>query len=161
MNLLRSPFLVFKITPGIFILIKDLIIPLLVKHVRGNQVLDYFPEIAQHVLKVFPPIDEVTDIISGTGKWQTLIKKFPLPPDLADKNMCAAWAKPEMYFDAQIRRNTSGFALAAPDVVERGLKRLQHDLKSGQWDSKYGHLRRRKHFDAGFRFLKFTEPKKR
>ena len=122
---------------------------------------DYFPEIARHVFKVFPPIDEVADIISGIGKWQTLIKKFPLPPDLADRNMCSAWAKPEMYFDAQMRRNTSGFALASPAAVERGLKRLQHDLQSGQWDSKYGHLRRRKYFDAGFRFLRFTEPKRR
>ena len=122
---------------------------------------DYFPDIARHVLKVFPPIDEVIDIISGTGKWQTLIKKFPLPPDLADRNMCSAWAKPEMYFDAHMRQNTSGFALASPATVEGGLKRLQHDLESGQWDSKYGHLRRRKYFDAGFRFLVFTAPKRR
>jgi ubiquinone/menaquinone biosynthesis C-methylase UbiE len=122
---------------------------------------DYFPEISQHVFKVFPPIDEVAGIISGTGKWQTLIKKFPLPPDLADRNMCSAWAKPEIYLDAQMRQNTSGFALASPAVVERGLKRLKHDLQSGQWDSKYGHLRRRKYFDAGFRFLRFTEPKRR
>jgi ubiquinone/menaquinone biosynthesis C-methylase UbiE len=120
---------------------------------------DYFPEIARHVCKVFPPINEVAGIISRTGKWQTLVKKFPLPPDLADRNMCSAWAKPEMYFDAQMRRNTSGFALTSPIVVERGLKQLQHDLQSGQWDNKYGHLRRRKNFDAGFRFLKFREPK--
>jgi ubiquinone/menaquinone biosynthesis C-methylase UbiE len=121
---------------------------------------DYFPEISQHVLKVFPPIDEVAGIISGSGKWQTLIKKFPLPPDLADRNMCSAWAKPEMYFDAQMRKNTSGFALASPAIVERGLKRLQHDLQSGQWDSKHGNLRRRKYFDAGFRFLRFAGPKR-
>ena len=122
---------------------------------------DYFPEIAQHVLKVFPPIDEVAGVISWGGKRRTLIKKFPLPPDLADRNMCSAWAKPEMYFDAQMRQNTSGFALASPAAVERGLKRLQHDLQSGQWDTKYGHLRRRKYFDAGFRFLRFTEPERR
>jgi len=117
---------------------------------------DYFPEIARHVLKVFPPIDEVAGIISGTGKWQTRTREFPLPPDLADRNMCSAWAKPEMYFDAQMRRNTSGFALASPAAVDRGLKRLQHDLQSGKWDSEYGHLRRRKYFDAGFRFLRFA-----
>jgi ubiquinone/menaquinone biosynthesis C-methylase UbiE len=122
---------------------------------------DYFPGIAKHVLEVFPPIDEVAGIISGTGKWQTRIKKFPLPPDLTDRHMCSGWAKPEMYFDAQMRQNTSGFALASPTIVERGLKRLQHDLKSGQWDSKYGHLRRRKYFNAGFRFLRFIGPKKR
>jgi ubiquinone/menaquinone biosynthesis C-methylase UbiE len=118
---------------------------------------DYFPEISQQVFKVFPPIDEVAGIISGTGKWRTLIKKFPLPPDLADRNMCSAWAKPEMYFDAQMRQNTSGFALASPAVIERGLKRLQHDLQSGQWDSEHGNLRRRKYFDAGFRFIRFTD----
>jgi ubiquinone/menaquinone biosynthesis C-methylase UbiE len=122
---------------------------------------DYFPEIAGHVLKVFPPIDEVAGIISRTGRWQTTIKKFPLPPDLADRNMCSAWARPEMYLNAQMRRNTSGFALASPAVVKRGLKRLKHDLQSGQWDNKYGSLRRRKHFDAGFRFLRFTELKRR
>jgi ubiquinone/menaquinone biosynthesis C-methylase UbiE len=120
---------------------------------------DYFPAIARHVLKVFPPLDEVAGIISGTGKWETLIRKFPLPPDLADRNMCSAWAKPETYFDAQMRQNTSGFALASPADVDRGLKRLQNDLQSGQWDSKYGHLRRRKYFDAGFRFIRFTESK--
>ena len=122
---------------------------------------DYFPEIARHVLKVFPPIDEVAGVISGTGKWQTQVKNFPLPPDLADRNMCSGWAQPEMYFDAQMRQNTSGFALASPAAVERGLKRLQHDLQSGQWDSKYGHLRRRKYFDAGFGFLRFAAPKRR
>jgi ubiquinone/menaquinone biosynthesis C-methylase UbiE len=122
---------------------------------------DYFPEIARHVLKVFPPIDEVADVISWAGKWQTLIRKFPLPPDLADRHMCSAWAKPEMYFDAQMRQNTSGFALASPAAVERGLKRLQLDLQSGQWDSKYGHLRDQEQFDAGFRFLRFTKSKKR
>jgi hypothetical protein len=117
---------------------------------------DYFPEIARHVYKVFPPIEEVAGIFSGTGRWQTVVKKFPLPPDLTDRNMCSAWANPEMYFDAQLRQNTSGFALASPAAVERGLKQLQLDLESGQWDSKYGKLRRRKQFDAGFRFLKFT-----
>jgi len=118
---------------------------------------DYFPEIARQCLEVFPPIDEVAGIISGNGKWQTLIKKFPLPPDLSDRHMISAWAKPEIYFDAQMRQNTSGFALASPTVVELGLKRLKQDLKSGQWDSKYGNLRSRKYFDGGFRFLRFTE----
>jgi hypothetical protein len=74
---------------------------------------------------------------------------------MADRNMCTAWAKPEMYYYAQKRRNTSGFALASPAAIERGLKRLDQDLQSGHWDSKYGHLRRRKYFDAGFRFLRF------
>jgi ubiquinone/menaquinone biosynthesis C-methylase UbiE len=121
---------------------------------------EYFPEIADHVSKVFPPLDEVTGIFFRAGKWRAVVKNFPLPPDLADRNMCSAWAKPEMYFDAQFRQNTSGFALASPAAVERGLKRLQHDLQSGQWDNEYGRLRRRKRFDAGFRFLKFTGLKK-
>ncbi|UCH51944.1 MAG: class I SAM-dependent methyltransferase [Chloroflexota bacterium] len=122
---------------------------------------DYFPEIAQRNFDALPAIDEIAGIIAEAGKWQTLIKRFPLPPDLADRNMAAAWARPEMYFDAQMRQNTSGFALAPPAAVERGLKRLQQDLQSGQWDSKHGHLRRRKYFDAGFRFLRFTAPERR
>ena len=116
---------------------------------------DYFPEIAQHVLKSFPKLNEVMDILSDTGKWSTRVIKFPLPHDFADKNMCAGWNRPEIYLDPMMRQNTSGFALASAPVVRRGITLLENDLRSGKWDELNGYLRRKDSFDAGFRFLLF------
>ena len=115
----------------------------------------YFPEIAQHVLRSFPPLLAVVNTIAGIGKWSGMIKPFPLPPDLTDKNMCSAWNRPEIYLEAEMRQNTSGFALASPAVVLQCLSKLQADLQSGEWDKHYGHLRIRSYFDAGFRFIIF------
>jgi ubiquinone/menaquinone biosynthesis C-methylase UbiE len=116
---------------------------------------DYFPEIARHVLKSFPPLNEVIDMFSGITHWSTQVIKFPLPCDLDDKNMCSGWNRPEIYLDSVMRQNTSGFALASPSVVHRCITLLENDLKSGKWDNLNGHLRRQESFDAGFRFLLF------
>ena len=116
---------------------------------------DYFPEIAQHVLRSFPPLNEVVDIFSALENWSTQVVKFPLPPDFADKNMCAGWNRPEIYLDPMMRQNTSGFALASKRVVQRGINLLENDLRSGKWDKLNGYLRRMDSFDAGFRFLLF------
>lgn len=116
---------------------------------------DYFPEIAQHIFKSFPPLKEVINIFSGIKHWSTQVIKFPLPYDLTDKNMQSGWNRPEIYLDPLMRQNTSGFALASPSVVQRGITLLENDLKSGKWDKLNGHLRRQESFDAGFRFLLF------
>jgi ubiquinone/menaquinone biosynthesis C-methylase UbiE len=116
---------------------------------------DYFPEIEQHVIKSFPPLNEVINIFSGVKHWSTQVTKFPLPHDLADKNMCSGWNRPEIYLDPLMRQNTSGFALASPSVVHRGITLLENDLQSGKWDNVNGHLRKQESFDAGFRFLLF------
>ncbi len=115
----------------------------------------YFPEIADHVWISFPPLGIITSLFQSQYHWSAAIKEFPLPADLTDRNMCSGWNHPEVYLDAQMRQNTSGFALAAPEVVQKGLYLLQKDLQSDTWDRHYGQLRNRSHFDAGFRFLKF------
>lgn len=116
---------------------------------------DYFPEIGQSVLDSFPPVNEVISIFSGIEHWSTQAIEFPLPYDLADKNMCAGWNRPEIYLDPLVRQNTSGFALASPSVVQRGITLLGNDFQSGKWDRINGHLRGQESFDAGFRFLLF------
>ncbi len=115
---------------------------------------DYFFDIYQGDFKSFPPIEEILKTLNEEGGWSKKILPFPLPRDLADKNMYSAWNEPERYFDARFRQNTSGFALADPSFVKAGLSRLKEDLQSGTWDKKYGYLRNQKEFDAGFIFIK-------
>jgi ubiquinone/menaquinone biosynthesis C-methylase UbiE len=117
----------------------------------------YFPEIHRQVKTVFRPINEVIDLAVTNSGWSVTVKKFPLPGNLIDRNMHSGWNKPEIYLDEQMRRNTSGFALASPDSVQRGLKQLQKDLSTGEWDRQYGFLRKLDSYDTGFRFIRFKK----
>lgn len=76
-----------------------------------------------------------------------------LPRDCVDGLFTAFWARPEMYLDADVRRNMSNFALAAPEDVEPGLETLRRDLRSGAWDRSYGHLRSLPELDLGHRIF--------
>lgn len=114
---------------------------------------EYFPEIRAQDFEVFPPIGEIVAAVAEQADEPPLVTAFPLPGDLKDRFMLAGWNRPEVYFDATVRANTSGFAKADPDHVEAGLARLRDDLASGAWDARYGALRTAPSFDAGYRFV--------
>ncbi len=121
---------------------------------------NYFPGIWQQAYNIFPPIDSVAQIIASNRNWSVEKIQFPLPSELTDNFMAAGLRTPEVYLDPQIRQGMSGFALANADVVKQGIDRLQNDLNTGVWDKKYGRIRHQDHFDAGYRFLRFTSNKK-
>jgi SAM-dependent methyltransferase len=125
---------------------------------KGFWFNDYFPDIYRREFEIFPPIDEVAGLLAGDS-WQVEIQVFPLPCDLTDKNMHSGWGRPEIYFNEQMRLNTSGFAKASKAVVERGLSRLKDDLHTGAWDEKYGYLRKQDSLDTGFVFMKLFSRK--
>jgi len=118
---------------------------------------NYFPEVYQKDFNSFPPINEVADVIAEENQWEKTIRKFPLPHDLLDRNMYSGWNKPEIYLDPRFRQNVSGLALTSKSLVQKGVENLRTDLETGKWDEKYGHLRNRMFFDAGFRFIKCTK----
>jgi len=119
---------------------------------------DYFPTIYQQDFITFKSIDVVSGVIAVDERWSKTIKSFPLPYDLSDKHMYSAWREPERYLDKKFRQNTSGFALASSSVVEKGIALLQKELETGEWDRKYGFLRKQEYFDAGFKFIKCALP---
>ena len=119
---------------------------------------DYFPEIQEWDFGKFPPIAEFAGALAETLGRPATVHPFPLPHDFTDRNMRTGWNRPEGYLDEQVRRNTSGFALADAETVKTRIATLKRDLRSGAWDRKYGHLRTQPEFDAGFRLVKFSGP---
>jgi ubiquinone/menaquinone biosynthesis C-methylase UbiE len=119
---------------------------------------DYFPEIARKDLSLFPALANVAETVSHATGRSAAIHEFPLPRDLVDQFMYAPWSRPETYLDPTFRANTSGFANADPDSVNRRLATLNRDLASGAWDARHGSLRARDTYDAGFRFIAFRTP---
>jgi len=128
--------------------------------VKGFWFNKYFPKIYQSEFEWFPPLNEITTLL-GADTWKVEIRDFPLPHDLTDKNMHSGWNRPEIYLDEKMRSNTSGFARASESDVNRSISRLAEDLRSGEWDARYGHLRKQRTLHTGFVFIKLVSEKKR
>jgi ubiquinone/menaquinone biosynthesis C-methylase UbiE len=116
---------------------------------------EYFPEIRQNDFSLFPALNDFVQTINEATGRIGAIYEFPLPNDLIDHFMYAPWNRPETYLDPIFRQNTSSFASADQNVVNRRLAELRKDVESGAWDARYRGLRARTAFDAGFRFVAF------
>jgi len=115
---------------------------------------EYFPEIYQRVFSTFPPVEHVCSILSRHSGSTAEISPWLLRQNAIDITMHSGWNRPEIYLDQSHRQNMSGFALASPDEIGSGLSTLQAALASGAWDREYGHLRKQREIDLGFRFIK-------
>lgn len=114
---------------------------------------DYFPGIWKDTFGIFPPIEDVEKLLAEITDRNVITHTFELPNDIEDYFMAAGWQKPEIYLDPEVRACMSGFTLADQTEVNRGIKKLKKNLDNGNWENKYGHLRKRKLFDSGYRFL--------
>ncbi|MGB3758532.1 MAG: methyltransferase domain-containing protein [Rivularia sp. (in: cyanobacteria)] len=113
----------------------------------------YFPSLIKDVESTFISISKLTnEIHSVTGNSVNVIP-FRLPHNLSDSFAAVGWARPELYLDINIRNGISSFAKIDNDEVNQGVLRLQEDLETGRWDKEYGHLRKQKQYDVGYRFV--------
>ena len=108
----------------------------------------YFPEIAELDRGRCPP---VTGIVDELGSCR--VETVAVPGDCVDGFLAAYWRRPEAYLDPAVRAGMSGFAALDGDVMARGVANLEADLKSGVWESRFGHLRSIDALDAGYRLL--------
>jgi hypothetical protein len=79
--------------------------------------------------------------------------KVALPADCTDGLLSAYWARPEAYLDPTVRANISPFTRLSEEEVAAGIERLAADLASGEWDSRYGRLRKLPELQLGHRIL--------
>lgn len=117
----------------------------------------YFPPVRQIDLAAFMPARRLLELGEAALGRAGAIEPFPLPADLTDNFLFAAWQRPEAYLDPGFRANASGFATADQSVIEAGADRLERDLRTGAWDAAHGHLRDAKVYEAGFYFAHFAE----
>jgi ubiquinone/menaquinone biosynthesis C-methylase UbiE len=113
---------------------------------------EYFPLILKDAFRIFPPVADVAENLARRRKTSSVIP-FRLPSDLTDLFLAAGWSRPQMYLDPAIRQSMSGFAIADQSIVRSGVDRLAQDLSTGTWDTKFGKIRSRKTFDAGYRII--------
>ena len=111
-------------------------------------VKDYFPELAELDIRIFPVPEEIVELLGGGD-----VVTVPISRDTPDWQFGSFWAHPERVFDEQARNATSGFARAASMVVDRIVEEVRADLDSGNWEKRHGALRALTEYDAGLRLV--------
>jgi len=112
----------------------------------------YLLEIRAADAAAFPAMAGIARALGGTVE----VAPLPIPHDCADGFLGAFWSRPEAYLDPAVRAGMSTLAAADPDVVAAGIGRLAADLESGDWDARFGDLRRMDELDLGYRLVVAT-----
>ena len=81
------------------------------------------------------------------------VDPLPVPRDCTDRMFQTLWARPEEHLDPAVRAATSIWHLVPRAAAERALSKLEHDLETGLWDERYGHLRTKTEHDVGLRLI--------
>jgi SAM-dependent methyltransferase len=109
---------------------------------------DYLPEIVEHDRRTFPSIERLGAILPGAQ-----VATVPVPADCSDGFCVALWSRPEAQLDPRVRQASSIWHLLPDGVADAGLDRLRRDLESGEWDRRYGRLRKQAELDIGLRLV--------
>ena len=111
--------------------------------------VEYFPECLSLPSEMRAPSIEDLELHLDVQNVITV----PVPADCIDGFAGAYWRRPESYLDPSVRAGISSLAQLPLEVAERCVHRLRQDLESGEWDARYGHLRRLPELDLGYRLL--------
>jgi SAM-dependent methyltransferase len=77
----------------------------------------------------------------------------PIPHDCRDGFLMAYWRRPAAYLDPLVRANISVFAQLPAAAVAEMVRGLAHDLATGAWAARNGHLLGLDALDLGYRVL--------
>jgi SAM-dependent methyltransferase len=109
----------------------------------------YFPDLLAIERRRFPAIAAIRGALGGVSS----VAPVPVPIDCVDGFAEAYYARPQAFFDPDVRGSQSGWGFMSPAATRAGLDRLQADLDSGEWDRRFGALRSRPEFVGAVRLI--------
>jgi SAM-dependent methyltransferase len=110
---------------------------------------DYVPEMAVVERARYPAISKIVEGLGGVVEVLTL----PVARDCTDRFQVALYARPEEFLIEAVRRSQSAWNFLEAGVEARFVQQLGHDLETGVWDVKYGHLRHQDTIDCQLRLI--------
>ena len=110
---------------------------------------DYVPELIVAERRRYPALSWITAVLGG----RATIQDVPVPIDCTDGFTEAFYARPEQFLIDDVRRSQSAWGFVTPDVEARAVARLAHDIETGEWDRRHGHLRQQPTFDGSLRLI--------
>jgi SAM-dependent methyltransferase len=110
---------------------------------------DYVPEFVTVEARRYPAIDHIRSVLGGTST----VTKVAIPIDCIDGFTETYYARPEAFLDPAVRRSQSAWGFLDPVIVDERLAQLRADLRSGEWDRRYGFLRSEPEFIGALRLI--------
>jgi SAM-dependent methyltransferase len=111
--------------------------------------VNYFPELIEVEKARYPGIDFLKNALGGNCE----IISIPVPIDCVDGFQEAFYGRPEAFLEKEVRLSQSAWGFLPKELEEKLVQRLEDDLKSGEWDRKYGHLRSQPDFTCALKLL--------
>ena len=108
---------------------------------------DYVPEIAE-IFRAAPPVESVAAALDARE-----VRHVLLSHDTPDGMTIAYWRRPAAYLDPEVRAGGSALQQVDSGALERGLRRLEADLASGDWQRRYPDLLNAEAMDYGLRLV--------
>lgn len=110
---------------------------------------NYFPELIEIEGVRYPTIDFIKKSLGGTSE----VIPIPIPLDCLDGFQEAFYGRPEAFLEKEVRLSQSAWSFLPKGIEEKLVETLENDLKSGEWDKKYGHFRSEPTFICGLRLI--------
>lgn len=111
--------------------------------------VDYFPELIAVEKARYPTIDFLKTALGGNCE----VIAIPIPIDCVDGFQEAFYGRPEAFLEKEVRLSQSAWGFLPKELEETLVQKLEADLKSGEWDKKYGHFRSQSNFTCALRLL--------
>ncbi len=108
--------------------------------------LEYFPAVQDLTRDMMPSKDELQSVFGDVEE-----VRVPIPHDCTDGFLAAYWRRPEAYLQQGVRDAISAFSVM--DGVDETVERLRHDLESGAWHKRHGHLLEQESMDLGYKLV--------
>ena len=109
----------------------------------------YFPELIEVEKARYPTIDFIQKSLGGNCE----LIPIPVPLDCIDGFQEAFYGRPEAFLKKEVRASQSAWGFLPAGVEDKMVKALEDDLKSGEWDKKYGHFRSEPTFTCALRLI--------
>lgn len=109
----------------------------------------YFPDVIEVEKARYPTIDFIKNSLGGNCD----VIAIPIPLDCVDGFQEAFYGRPEAFLEKEVRLSQSAWGFVSKEREEEMVKLLEDDLKSGEWDRKYGHFRTQPTFTCALRLV--------
>lgn len=109
----------------------------------------YFPELIEVEKARYPTIDFIQKSLGGNCE----LIPIPVPLDCIDGFQEAFYGRPEAFLKKEVRASQSAWGFLPTGVEDKMVKALEDDLKSGEWDKKYGHFRSEPTFTCALQLI--------
>lgn len=110
---------------------------------------NYFPQLIEVEKARYPNVSTLKQLLGGKCE----IIPVPIPLDCVDGFQEAYYGRPEEFLKPEVRKAQSAWGFLPRGLEEEYVQAFSTELKSGEWDRKYGHFRNEPFFSGALRLI--------